>query len=873
MPDSLKVQVLIVGSGAGGATTAVELAAAGFEVVVLEDGARPPLTAYGGNATAAMQHLYRNRGMTPILGSVPIGYVEGRCIGGSTEINSGFWHRLPPEFGLRWQAQYGLIGCDAKSLEPHFVYAEEMLHVNKRSEPLPASTVVFQRGIDAMGWSAQQVARAANGCKDNNTCASGCPKGAKQGMSRRIIPLAESRGARFISDCRVKVLIRDGKRIRGVLAELKRVDGSIALVRIDAEYVFLCAGPSQTPALLRRSGIKYHVGDSFQIHPMLKVAAHFDEEINAQDSVLPLLQVKEFWPDICLGGSFFTTGHLGLTLSDNWPDNFKAMDDYRRIATYYVAVRGTGRGMVRPALDDDHAHLFYELSNVDVRHLSQGLARLSTLLLAAGAKKVYPSVQGLPSIESELDAVKWLDTSLPRAGLSLSTVHAFSSCPIGEREDRCAADSFGKIHRLDNLYINDASMLPDSPGINPQGTVMALARRNALNFIERQQRRAARKYGSGNETTGSGIEGKMTTNLSAKDGREGQLPVEMPMAIVTGAPGWLGTRLVQCLIRGLADHEKLDHAFKRKVRVLVLKGARTEELAALGPDVELLEGDVTDKDSLKALFAGAEGATVYHIAGIIHPTRGVKEFFAVNVQGTRNMLEAAAQAKVRRFIHMSSNSPIGCNRTRESLFDEQSPFNPYMNYGKSKKLAEDEVNRFSLQMETVILRAPWFYGVGQPPRQTLFFAMVRDGKAPIVGDGGNLRSMSYVDNLCQGLMLAEIVAEAKSQTYWIGDRRPYTMNEIVDTIEKVLERDFQIRVAHKRMRLPGFASEVALLADALLQGAGLYHQKIHVLSEMNKNIACSIARAERELGYDPKVELEEGMRRSIQDVLDRGQQL
>jgi nucleoside-diphosphate-sugar epimerase len=141
--------------------------------------------------------------------------------------------------------------------------------------------------------------------------------------------------------------------------------------------------------------------------------------------------------------------------------------------------------------------------------------------------------------------------------------------------------------------------------------------------------------------------------------------------------------------------------------------------------------------------------------------------------------------------------------------------------------------------------------------------MIRDGKAPIVGNGENLRSMSYLGNLCQGLILAAFVEKADRQTYWIADRRPYSMNEIIDTIERLIESEFGGKCAHKRMRLPGIASEVALLADAALQALGFYHQKIHVLSEMNKTIACSVGRAEKELGYRPAVELEEGMRRSL----------
>jgi choline dehydrogenase-like flavoprotein len=485
MTEPHRSQVLVVGSGAGGAMSALELAEAGLDVCVLERGSRWALEDYGQGSVEAMRRLYRRGGMTPILGSVPIGYVEGACLGGSTEINSGFWHRTPREVLLRWRAQFDLQHASVDDLEPHFARAEELLSVGLHNGPLPKSTTVFSRGVAAMGWAAQQVPRAAPGCQSTNACAVGCPTGAKQGMSRRVIPQAEAAGARVLSDCNVQLLLQRRGRVTGILADIRRDDRTRELVRIDAEQVFVCAGPTESPALLRRSGIKHHVGDSLRIHPMLKVAADFPERIDAQESVLPLLQVKEFWPEISLGGAFFNKGHLAMLLSDNWLQTRQQMGRYRNMASYYVAIRGTGRGSVRPSsLGDGAPVMRYELSDEDALNLSKGLARLATLLLAAGATQVHPTVQGLPSIQSEVEAIRWLDERLPRSALSLTTVHAFSSCPIGERPDRCAADSFGKVHGYENLYINDASMLPDSPGVNPQASIMALARRNALHFKE-----------------------------------------------------------------------------------------------------------------------------------------------------------------------------------------------------------------------------------------------------------------------------------------------------------------------------------------------------------------------------------------------------
>lgn len=343
--------------------------------------------------------------------------------------------------------------------------------------------------------------------------------------------------------------------------------------------------------------------------------------------------------------------------------------------------------------------------------------------------------------------------------------------------------------------------------------------------------------------------------------------------LVTGAGGWLGQRLVDVLVRGLADDDRFRTPTPGlAVRALMLPGENPSTIAKLGNVVTPLAGDVRNPDDCVRFCQGARDALLIHTAGIIHPRR-VREFYDVNLEGTKNLLRAAVDAGVRRAVLVSSNSPCGCNPTREHRFDENSPYHPFMNYGRSKMLMEQAVKEVQEKgkIETVIIRPPWFYGPFQPPRQGLFFRMIRDGKAPIVGDGGNLRSMAYIDNLCQGLLLAGTSARANGQTYWIADRRPYSMNEIIDTIERLLEKEFHVPCAHKRMRLPSLASEVAVLVDGALQSVGLYHQKFHVLGEMNKNIACTVRKAEEELGYRPTIELEEGMRRSLAWMKESGQ--
>ena len=341
-------------------------------------------------------------------------------------------------------------------------------------------------------------------------------------------------------------------------------------------------------------------------------------------------------------------------------------------------------------------------------------------------------------------------------------------------------------------------------------------------------------------------------------------------AFVTGAPGWLGTALVAHLAGDSLGDEARPQAVE-SLRCLVEPGADRRELGRW-KTVQVVEGDLRDSDALARFFEDGRGGTVFHAAGIVHPTRGVGQFYDVNVEGTKALLAAAERAGIRRFVHVSSNSPIGVGRRPDAVFDEASPYDPYMHYGRSKMLAELAVEAAGEtgRLETVIVRPPWFYGPYQPPRQTLFFTMIRTGRVPLVGDGENRRSMAYVDNIAQGLWLAATVESARGRIYWIADRRPYTMNEVVTTIENVMEEHFGVTPARKRVRLPSVASEIAWVADKALQGLGLYAQKVHVLSEMNKTIACSIAKAERELGYRPEIDLAEGMRRSMQWLKERG---
>jgi len=132
--------------------------------------------------------------------------------------------------------------------------------------------------------------------------------------------------------------------------------------------------------------------------------------------------------------------------------------------------------------------------------------------------------------------------------------------------------------------------------------------------------------------------------------------------------------------------------------------------------------------------------------------------------------------------------------------------------------------------------------------------------------------MVYVDNLVQGVVLAELTATEPGRGWWIADARPYRIAEIVETVGRALT-DEGFDVAPNRFRVPDFVGRLAEAADATIQRSGRYHQQIHVLGEMNKNIACEITAAGFDLGYVPGVDLYEGMRRSIRWCIEQGFEL
>ena len=473
MAEAIQCQVAVIGSGPGGAVTAMTLASKGFDVVMLEEGPYLKLDSCPPFSIEEMRQKYRWGGLNPAMGAPKVPLVEACCVGGGSEINSGLYHRTPPEILELWRDRFAVHYLTELDLLPHFEACESALSVQLNPGPQPAASIKMKTGAERLGWETMEVPRWFKYSQAHGP--NSLAPGIRQSMTETFVPAAQTAGCRIVPGVRADKLERAGAQWR---VQAVRQGEPFT---IGAEAVFVCCGAIETPALLRRSGIKKNIGNTLAFCPMIKVASVFEDEVNSEYTDIGAQQIKEFSPHISIGCSISSLPYLALAMSDHRDAGIQLKCQWRRMSIYYAAITGPNTGVVRNVPFSQAPLIRYPLSTEDMRALSAGLVYLCRLLFAASATHLFPGLSGMPALRSEADLVR-IPSELPRDRTNLTTVHLFSSCPIGEAADFSAANSFGQLHGYRNLFVNDASLLCTAPGVNPQGTVMAIARRNALHF-------------------------------------------------------------------------------------------------------------------------------------------------------------------------------------------------------------------------------------------------------------------------------------------------------------------------------------------------------------------------------------------------------
>ncbi|HKY80088.1 MAG TPA: GMC family oxidoreductase [Sphingobium sp.] len=467
MTERLRTQVAVIGSGPGGAVTAALCADAGHQTLMLEEGPDLPLEAAPHFSAEEILRKYRSAGIEMAFGKPSISYVEGCCVGGGSEVNRGLYHRTPSYVLDGWARDYRVDGLSADALALHFAACEGTARIASLPGAAPPLSQKLGEGAERMGWEAIEAPRLY----DYET-------GRKQSMSETFVPRFRAAGGQLMADTRALRIRRDGGRWH-VAAQRRGT-----ALTIEADALFVACGAVQTPALLRRSGFRHNVGNSLRFHPMLKAVALFDVPVNRPGDPDPVHQIKMFEPRFGIGCSISSPALLALALAGNAAMRARIAQDAARMGIYYVQ-NGSGHARVRglPGLRDPLVSVRHDDAELDA--LYDGLRHLMRALFAAGAEAVQPCLPGFPMLHS-VEEIAALPQSLPRRSAMLTSVHVFASCPMGEDRRLSAADSWGRVHDGGGLRIADASLMCGPTIANPQGSVMAIAHRNALHAIDRR---------------------------------------------------------------------------------------------------------------------------------------------------------------------------------------------------------------------------------------------------------------------------------------------------------------------------------------------------------------------------------------------------
>ena len=480
----LNVDAVVIGSGAGGAIAAYELAKAGKKVVVLEAGPYVPSEKFTEMMAVSMDTLYADHGgQSNTAGDISI--LQGACVGGSTVVNAALCFRTPDYYLELWAKEFGLTNLTPEVMQPYFekVGANLGIAPNKPYETSIAAQLL-KGGMKKLDLPEGNASRNIRNCAMTGFCFAGCKSDRKQSMLVTYLPWAVAHGATIYSDTRATQILAANGKATGVLAEI--IDPATKAVKsklkINAPIVVGAAGPIQMPILLQKSKLANsngQVGKNFACHPTMSITGMFEKNIDAFYGATHSLYMDKYtMPE--------DGGYLLLdAIQDPVEASFQAdpgtgkpymsyMSKYRNTVRLITLIHDQNVGEVN--WKDGVKEIKYFVDDADFEIMKAGLKTNARVLFAAGAKYLYiPTSQKLTiDSEDQIDAViDGLDNEPAR--YRYTSFHPQGTCRMGADPKTTVVSPKGETHEVKNLYIVDASLLPTSIGYNPSETVYALA--------------------------------------------------------------------------------------------------------------------------------------------------------------------------------------------------------------------------------------------------------------------------------------------------------------------------------------------------------------------------------------------------------------
>ncbi len=489
----INTEVVIIGTGCGGATLAKQLSDAGFDVIMLEQGGYYDASRMDQNELNMAGKLYGERGLATSHDAGNV-LMYGNNVGGASVHYWADSYRTPREKLEQWQERYGVEGHSWEDLLPAFEEIEADLHIH------PATDEFFnpmnqrlRKASDTLGWHGHRVPQARRYCQKSGHCMQGCLYNAKQSQLVTHIPQALEQGARLFADARAAQLLWQGSRVTGVKVAVmdrarNRISGQFFTVKAKAVAV-AAGGFSSSWFLMQQDSLSDALpalGQYFSMNPSTMVHALYDEDIVQWRNIPAAWGVDEFRLRRYQESRYLEGGYL-LMPNQLHPASLAAVmpgigEAHRRWMAQLNRLGGTIAWMddIEDELGfiektDKGRRVVYDYGPKTREVLKDSIRKQIEINFAAGAREVMVAGhQGIAMTHrnqmSRLDALQ-----ISAGGLFMASPHPGGGCRMGRGPEDSVVDSSHRVHGVDNLFVADSSVFPSSSSLDPSLTIMAFS--------------------------------------------------------------------------------------------------------------------------------------------------------------------------------------------------------------------------------------------------------------------------------------------------------------------------------------------------------------------------------------------------------------
>lgn len=472
--------VIVVGSGAGGAVAAANCVEAGLRTILLEAGPKVDTRHMTRDAPKFLARYYWEGGIRMIHGPSPIPSMQGRCLGGSTVVNSAIMYALPGYMRQRWVDEAGLDWATSDAFDRSFDRVLSRTGVGPT--PLPAMgprNLVVRDALTAVGIDNGPLPRAVVGCRGANDCLNGCATGAKQSVDRSWIPGAVAKGLEVYTCAPVERVLVKGRQVTGVTGRVMDPDGWVdrGAFTVRAPKVIMAAGVMATPCILQRSRInpRRQMGATLQMHLSGGVIGMMEESTD------PWIGATQGWGAISKdvqGLKYESLWAPASLLAVRWGDVglpwMRSLQQMRYAAPIAVVYAGRTSGSVK-VKRNGLPSMKLSIPKAEGAPVLRAMRRAAEGLFGAGARSVYTALPGLPADLRANQTHLITDSGLGPKHISMTGNHVFCSTPMSTDARRGPVDEHGRVRDTQGLWITDSGVFPTPSAVNPAATVMAVS--------------------------------------------------------------------------------------------------------------------------------------------------------------------------------------------------------------------------------------------------------------------------------------------------------------------------------------------------------------------------------------------------------------